>query len=597
MCGIFASTDAPRWHSRIDAVLETLSRRGPDASGSCVVDGLLFAQTRLSIIGLGEAGRQPAHSVDGQLSLVFNGEIYNYKEMARALGYEAMSSDTQLLAEVLRTDPSLVGQLRGMFAFVAWDSESRVLYAARDHFGIKPLYALHHDDGGMSFASQLAPLLLDSDARVVDQLGLGTYLAFGHTGPGLTCFEAVRELQPGTLHSWRREGRRLERFAVAFDYPEPKTSCLADALSDSVEAHLVADVEVGTYLSGGVDSTILTYLATRAHGAIRSFTVGFPDQPDRDESALAAHNAGLIRAKHTIVPATDADLAAAARTFLLEHGEPFGDAAMLPLTHLSLTAGKELRVVLCGEGADELFGGYGRYRITARASKLRWAPVLRRRALADWWGLRRGSRPWARGVEALLAGGGFRGHAALLDGDLPLIGALNGEVGRDVEALTSSGWATSADDELGRARHYDTYTWLSHVYMVKTDRATMAGSLEARVPFLDREVAAAAARQPISPSEPKRELRELLHQWVPGVRLPGRKQGLSMNLGAFVERHYPDQVKRQLNDPGSALRRWMRTDNVLAANRATRSPSFAFRLAMLDEWQCIFGEGLTWPDN
>jgi len=594
VCGIFASTDQTRWRGRLDSVLQSLRRRGPDGDGSCDVDGVLLAQTRLSIIGLGAEGRQPVTSRDGRIDLVYNGEIFNYQELAKDLHLPDVASDTQLLAEVLARDPELLGRLRGMYAFVAWDRSKQILYAARDPFGIKPLYVLHHDDGELSFASQTATLHLDRDARVMDHVGLGTYLAFGHTGPSLTAFEAVRKVEPGCLHVWHKTSVGFETSTHRVAPYGATTDSLESALRDSVRAHLVADVEVGTFLSGGIDSTLLTCLANQEHAGVRSYTVSFPERPDRDESALAAHNAALMGARHEVVPASMAELAAASRAFLKQHGEPFADPGMLPLTHLSLATGRDLKVVLCGEGADELFGGYARYGVVGAVARSRLAVPGRRRA-ADMWGLRRGGRPWQRAVEAGLAGGGFRGHAALLDGDLPLLGQLDPVARADVEALASSGWRSSGEDDLSRARRYDRDVWLTNVYLEKTDRATMAGSLEARVPFLDPEVVRAAARVDPGKDTSKRQLRDLLGRLLPGVRLPDRKKGLAIDVRALVDAHFASHVERQLADPQAALSLWSGApDDGRARRRAACSPYFAFRLAMLDEWQTLFGKGMVW---
>src|SRR5664280_1367488 len=595
MCGIFASSDANRWRSRLHAIFHHLERRGPDAQGSREVDGLLFAHARLSIIGLGEPGMQPATSRDGRITLVYNGEIYNFREVASLLGLDDLKSDTQLLAEVLARNPHQVSLLRGMYAFVAWDSQEQQFLAARDPFGIKPLYFLGHTNGELTFASQIAPLLGDSDARRVDHVGLGTYLAFGHTGPGLTCLNSVHKLESGCLHRWRRSKVGYERSALRLVAPPAVTGDLSGALRDSVRAHLVADVEVGTFLSGGVDSTLLTYLAAQERQQVRRFTVSFPESPDRDESPLALHNARLIGSNHTDVPATMTDLAGAARSFLREQGEPFADAAMLPLTHLALAVRGSVKVVLCGEGADELFGGYARYRVSSRLPRTRLLPMPGRQRVADWWGVQRSGQPWERALQAGLAGGGFRSHAALLDGDLPLLGALDPTARRDVVALASSGWCTSSTSELGRARQYDRNVWMPNVFLEKTDRATMAGSLEGRLPFLDHEVVAAAARHPLTKDTAKLPLRRLLVNWMPDLQLPDRNKGLAVDGRTLVSQHFTQQVEHQLVDPLAALSRWRgQLDDGQARRRAERSPSFAFRLAMLDEWQTLFGDDLTW---
>jgi asparagine synthetase B (glutamine-hydrolysing) len=228
-------------------------------------------------------------------------------------------------------------------------------------------------------------------------------------------------------------------------------------------------------------------------------------------------------------------------------------------------------------------------------ARTRLLPLPRRQRAADRWGLARGGRPWERALEAGLAGEGFRAHAALLDGDLPLVGILDPIARKDVYALTSSGWLMSAGDELGRARRYDADVWMPNVFLEKTDRATMAGSLEARVPFLDREVVAAAGRTDPRGDTTKPALRKLLKQLLPGVRLPNRKKGLAINIRALVDAHFAVQVERQLADPESALNCWVgRPDDGRVRQRAARSPYLAFRLAMLDEWQTLFGNDLTW---
>ena len=281
-----------------------------------------------------------------------------------------------------------------------------------------------------------------------------------------------------------------------------------------------------------------------------------------------------------------------------EHGEPFGDAALMPLTHLSLHVGKQLRVVLCGEGADELFGGYARYKVSARIPRSRAVPLPRRGWLADRYGLRRGGRPWERTIEAALAGGGFRGHAALLDSQLPLLELLSPAVRRDVEALNGSGWASSGADDLERARHHDTDVWLTNVFLEKTDRATMAGSLEARVPFLDHEVVAAANGLHPGADTSKAALRSLLTKGLPGVVLPDRKKGLAVELPALLSGFFAGHLDRQLRDPTAALSQFAgRVDDGAVKARADRSPAFAFRLVMLDVWDRLYGADLVWRNG
>ena len=452
MCGVFATTRPDLWRPHVPEILNRLHHRGPDASGVWESpDGrVLMAHTRLSIIGLDGSGAQPAVSADGRVTLVYNGEIYNYRDLGRDLGQGAPCSDTAVLADLIASSGATVAsRLRGMYAFVSWDATTGTLSAARDPYGIKPLYLLRHSGGGVTLCSEIPPLLL-AERRDVDPAGLALYLAFGHTGPSLTMFERITKILPGTVTQWRSTPHGAVSEHVSRIGPVTvEASTLGLALEDSVRSHLVADVEVGVFLSGGIDSTLLSAVAGTMVPALRTFTISFPDAPGMDESNFAEANARLLHTRHQTVPVRPVDMVAAAGTFAGVHGEPFGDAAALPLTVLAEKVAQELKVVLTGEGADELVGGYGRYRISARLGHPVFA-VTRptSRGLAGWWGQRRSDAPWARAVEALAWGGGCRSHAALLgsdlttllDADLPVRDGCGGDdaerlaLGEDAEA-------------------------------------------------------------------------------------------------------------------------------------------------------------------
>ncbi|MFN2540326.1 MAG: asparagine synthase (glutamine-hydrolyzing) [Mycobacteriales bacterium] len=594
MCGVFATTEADAWRPHLDQVLAMLSRRGPDEHGVHEpAEGVLLVHTRLSIIGLGRAGAQPAASRDRSIALTFNGEIYNYPELAAALGNPAERSDTRVLADLLAQDePAALADLRGMYAFAAWDRRTSTLLAMRDPFGIKPLYALQHATGGITLCSELGPLLLSPESRRLDDLGLAQYFAFGHTGPTCTMFEAIHKLVPGRLYRWQREtGTRWKRStaspfaAVPRDQPQP----IHLAVADSVTAHLVSDVEVGCFLSGGVDSTLLAAVAVQSAPELRTFTLAFPESPDRDESPLAATNAAQLGTRHTSVPATQREMAACARDFVREQGEPFGDAAALPLTLLARAAAEHVKVVLCGEGADELFGGYGRYRISGllggpgTAFRPLTAPV------APLWASVRSGKPWARAVEALLWGGGALSHAALLDGDVALLDRVRPDACAGLVDQLHSDWsALNHGDERARAQHYDLARWLPNVYLEKTDRATMASGLEARVPYLDTLlVRAAGAHAPVDSL--KVPLRRVLLDLLPHVALPDRKKGLAVDIVPMVQTYLADEVAYELRDSRSVLRRWAgRAGAEQLEARSSRSPYLLFRIAMLGLWENEF---------
>lgn len=595
MCGVFATTERAAWEEKIPDVLRLLSRRGPDAaSHDAPGPGILLAHSRLEIIGLGDPGRQPLRSPDGSVTVSFNGEIYNYQELSRSQGRDRMS-DTAVLADTLchrRTDD--LALLRGMFAFAAWDRTTSSLLAMRDPFGIKPLYALHHTSGGVTLCSEIAPLLLCPESRRIDDLGLASYLAFGHTGPTSTMFAPIRKLVPGRLYRWTRDDGR---WSMTVEKParisvEPDPMSLPEAMADSVAAHLVSDVEVGAFLSSGVDSTLLSMYASRLVPGLRTFTLAFPESPQLDESQLAARNAQVLGTKHVTVPVTHQEMAGCARTFLREHGEPFGDAAALPLTHLARAAADDVKVVLCGEGADELFGGYKRYAISRRLPDALSAVGSLTAPVADRWGFARSGSARARAVEAALWGGGIRGHSALLDGDLPLLRRIRPDAHHDLVSTLTTDWlAVPAGNSLERARRYDLTRWLPDVYLEKTDRATMSASLEARVPFLD-PVVAAAAEHVDRRAQRKTALRQLLTEEAPGVHVPQAKRGLSVDMESTVVRFMPESYRYELYDTRSLLQRWVgASGSRLVAERAERSPYLLFRLAMLGLWEAEFDGG------
>lgn len=594
MCGIFATTRPDLWTSRIDEVLESLSHRGPDGNGSWAdpQGSVLLAHTRLAIIGLGPEADQPLASSDGSVHVTYNGEICNYRKVAVDVGLQNPHCDTNVLAEILR-DRGVEGLagLRGMYAFAAWDERRQSLVAARDPYGIKPLYVLHHQSGGVTLSSVIPPLLLLPEARRIDPIGLAHYLAFGHTGPTLTMFEPISKLAPGSAWEWRRQEDGLWASSVRrlpTKRPEYEPMTLGQAVADSVGAHMVADVEVGVFLSGGTDSTLLAALAAEINPDLRTFTLSFPGAPDIDESERASANATLIGTKHETIPVYPKDMHEAARLVTSVQGEPFGDAAALPLAVLAREARREIKVALSGEGADELFGGYKRYRVSRWLQNPLFAATRQAtKPLARMWAGRRGEKPGDRAVEALLWGGGVRSHAALLVGELNVLP----ESGPASEAgiLARSDWAAAenGDGERVTARDFDLQRWLPNVYMEKTDRATMASGLEARVPYLDPAVAAVAENS-VRHSFGKAALREELERRLSGVSLPEEKKGMAVPyeplLGGLRE-----HARRELRSRDSVLYRFLGADGVRALRaRCARSVTTQYRVATVGLWDEVF---------
>ena len=591
MTGFFATTDATRWRQRTGAVQAATPDQDPCVPPGARRDGSVLTHVRAGSDGGWRPAAPPVTSPDGALTLVLSGEIHNYRELADRYGWVGIASGRDLLVALLRRHPDRIGELRGMFAFVAWDHQRQELLAARDAFGIASLYVLRHASGELTLATQISHLVEDGDARLLDRLGVGAFLAFGHTGPGLTAYAAIQKVEPGALHRWRRTGLGFTRSAKRFVVTPVLAPDLETALRESVRVQLGSGAQVGTFLDASIDSTLLACLASQEQPGLPSYTAVLTEQAGCEAADVASHNAALLGVEHHLVPTSLSDLAGAARSFVQQQGEPFADPSTLPGVQLSLAAGGHLEAVLDVVGARQLFGGSRQDRVSSGLAGMRLGRLLRPQQVSDSWGLRQTGQAWERTLGAVLAGGGFAGHAALRNGDLALLGRLDRRVRADVEALTSSGWQTAAPDAAGRAHCYDLDVVLPNQALEATVGGLRLAGLQGRLPFLE-PAAVAAARLPNTSGAP---LRSLLLALLPGVRLASRSASPTMDVRSLVDHHFADQVERQLVDPAAALSQWVgHPDLGVARRRAARSPAFAFRLAMLDHWQVTFGRTVLW---
>jgi asparagine synthase (glutamine-hydrolysing) len=587
MCGIFLTSRPSEfgfnWQEQMK---QYLLHRGPDGQVAGEWSGIGAAHTRLAVIGLGSEGSQPMTSEGQEDVLVFNGEIVNYAAIAARRGIHARS-DTRLLLHLLSEGwLSELSELRGMFAFVYWNARTRTLTALRDRYGIKPLFVLQHASGGVTFASEMRALLAHPDAQAIDPVGLAHYLAEGHTGQSGTIVSTISKLVPGLRYSWHldMEGHaRQERIEPLGTGTWPHMA-VREALEDSVRAHLVADVEVGMFLSGGVDSTLIAALAAREQSNLQAFTLGFPESPENDETEIARHNASLMGLRHTVVNAHANDLADIAREIVSRTGEPLGDAAVLPLALLARKAREHVPVVLAGEGADEIFGGYRRYRVDKWVAH---SPSLLPNRAIQTLSRHRGPSRNARSIEALLWGRsrGFQAHSALLTGEFPAV--MDAAPGPGGAALSEriADWAGLDPDFGSRALAYDRSIWLPNTYLEKTDRASMLSGLEARVPFLDPVVQLSVCARDLA-DQTKAPLRELLSQLVPNRRLPGVKKGLAVDVEALLRGELAGPLEYELNGSDSILAcTYGLSAQRILARRSSISPNLAFRIAQLGLWQ------------
>lgn len=591
MCGVLATTvdslfRTPNWTE----ALRVLECRGPDSCGEAHAAEVSMGHRRLEVIGLGAPGRQPYQLNSSGDSLVYNGEILNYREIAQELGI-APDSDTHVLFELLRRgDYSKLARLRGMYAFVFWSAERDHLVSARDPMGIKPLYVRTGDPEELSFASVAGALAKLHDIREANGPGLAHFLAAGHFPSPLCAFSGVEKLPPGQVVTWSRVGPHWRASRQQISVSNWPTLSVSHALADSVSAHLTSDVPVGVLMSGGIDSTLIATLAVKENPDIATYSLTNPDNPDIDESEFAAWNAGLLGTRHIEVPVTPSELASHAGGLIATSGEPFGDAGFLPLSALCEVVARETKVVLAGEGADELFGGYRRYSVERVIAAPRLGPLTRLGARLGGGRHRyTAAEPTQRRrtLAAMSAGPGHASHSYLLGGDWDTVVLALPATGANALSSAQAGWQALSRHPLSqgipRYRGYDLATWLPNVYMEKSDRASMRHGVEVRVPFMDPVVTRSALSLDIRDSK-KTPLKSLLQHELPGVRLPRAKMGLSVALAQVLDDPtFQQYLKVELSGSG-VLGQFEAVDLRSLRNRAATSASFAFRITTVGAW-------------
>jgi asparagine synthase (glutamine-hydrolysing) len=552
MCGIcgIVSARGPADPDRLARMSAKLLHRGPDSDGVFVDGPAGLAARRLAIIDL-ETGDQPIANEDGTIHVVQNGELYNYPELRgeleRAGHHFRTHGDTEVLVHLYEQEgPAFARRLRGMFAVALWDSTRRRLVLARDRYGIKPLY-YRADADGLEFASELRSL----PRGEIDLDALEAFLAFNSIPAPLTIFREARKLPPGHVLVWEDGKISLERYArtapvrvaeLRDDDEAELIEELRSRLRDSVRAHLLADVPVGVLLSGGIDSSALAALAAQESAEpVRTFSIGFEERSFNElaDARLVAERYGTRHRELVLRPDAALLLPALADAF----DEPFADSSALPTYLVSQLAAEHVKVALSGEGGDELFGGYYTY----------VADLLAERA----GGLAGLARPLVERLPTSTARASFdykakrfvrgahlppleRHHAwkeiFSTDARAELTGRRHGF--DPVDLYRERFAETDGAELLARLQDVDRTIYLVDDLLVKTDRASMAHSLEARVPFLDPVVTnfalALPARHRVHGLRKKVLLRKAVAPLVPGRIVRGKKRGFSIPAAAWL---------------------------------------------------------------
>lgn len=615
MCGIvgIASTSSIIQRDWLAAGRDAMTHRGPDDAGEWwSSDGRIgLGHRRLSIIDLSPAGHQPMSDSTGTISIVFNGEIYNFKDLRAELAangavFRSQSDTEVILAAYREWGVDCLLRLNGMFTFALFDVRQQVLFMARDRAGEKPLF-YHHANGTLRFASELKGLLADPALpRRINPESLDCYLAMGYV-PGDRCvLEGFNKLPPahamcfdlqaGDLRVWRY-WQLPELDPAAAQELVDETALLDELetlLEDAVRHQLVADVPVGVLLSGGVDSSLVTAMAVRAAPHVKTFTVRFPGYGNYDETEHARLIARHFNTEHVeldVHAITFDVLPLLARQF----DEPMVDSSMIPTFLLSKLVRQCCTVALGGDGGDELFGGYEGYnRLLWMQDRLGWIPRSLRQSIslaaAHLLPVGLKGRNWLQGMSVDLQHG------------LPLIASYFDATMRKRLMAQYAGWCTSAEvvakgrvpqhpDLLQRATRMDFSNYLAEDILVKVDRASMLNSLEVRAPLLDyRLIEFAFGKVPshlkATPQDKKILLKRLTSRVLPPTFDRERKQGFSIPLtewlktGAFRELFY-----EVLLDSQSLFDQRTVSGLLRGQDRGRSNGDRLFCLALLELWR------------
>ena len=576
MCGIAGMvrwTGAPVFEREIRAMCDVMVHRGPDDDGIYVGDGVGLGMRRLSIIGL-DSGRQPIANEDRTVWVVFNGEIYNYRDLRHTLTERGhvfrTSTDTECLVHLYEDHGAgLVEHLRGMFAFAIWDERRRQLLLGRDRLGIKPLYYAEHADG-LIFASEIKPILECREIeRTLDWESVGHLLTFLATPSSRSIVSGINKLEPArTAVAVANQPLTIARYWNVEFAPDRGSSedemveRLRALLEDSVAAHRVSDVPIGAFLSGGVDSSaVVATLARQQTDRIKTFSIGFEDT-SFDELRYARDVAARLGTDHhDLVIRPDAVRIVEDLTWYLD--EPFGDTSAIPTFIVSQLAARHVKVVLTGDGGDEVFAGYDRYLVEARARARDRVPAPLRRV--------------AGGVGAALPDGAtgkrFLQHLALdgsrryLDASMLFRGSelkrlltpdAYHEVARHNLCAAALDCLDHGGDWLSAAQYYDLNAYLPQDILTKVDRMTMAHSVEARPPLLDHHLVEFAATIPASmrlrDGTTKYLFKKAMRGVLPDHIIDRRKQGFAVPLSQWLRADLAVFARDVLLSPSAARR-------------------------------------------
>jgi len=584
MCGIngFTYTNPSNSHQILDSMNRALIHRGPDDEGVFVCDFAAIGMRRLAIIDL-SSGHQPIFNEDRSMAIVFNGEIYNYRELQNDLKSKghifATKSDTEVLLHLYEEKgPDMVHKLNGMFAFAILDIQKQTIFFARDYFGIKPLYYHVTKEKNIIFSSELNSLVQHPDIkRKINYQAMVAYLSYGYVPDPLTMFDGIFQLPPAHKMIWSRDGKfEIDQFwSYAIEPDENMTEKraveeLRSLLADSVKRQMISDVPLGAFLSGGIDSsTVLAFASRAANKPLKTFTVKFSEK-NYDESFYARMVAKHIGSEHHEIFIPQSTFDPAIIDIIVKHfGQPFGDTSCIPTYFLSKYAREYVTVCLSGDGGDELFAGYDHIKWFSRVINLKYkyprllrslsATILNRVKAAPIIEESSFLRQVRKGIELSLYD-----EKSIFS---RLISLFQPE---ELEQIICSNLAKpflySAQDTLYRNFSFSqnqlkpeemalmilTNTSLPGDMLTKVDRMSMAASLEVRVPILDYRIGELSRRIPFSLKVKdgvwKNILRQAGREYLPKEIYSHKKQGFAIPLYKWFNEEFWNLVENYIGD-------------------------------------------------
>jgi asparagine synthase (glutamine-hydrolysing) len=621
IAGILGAGDGSDVQDAVERMVEHLQHRGPDASGRLALDGVVLGHTRLAIIDLSAAGRQPMRTADGEQAITYNGEIYNFREVAaelRDVEWHSRTDTEVVLRAYAKWGPDCVERLRGMFAFAIWDPQRQELFLARDRLGIKPLY-YYAANGLFVFASEIRALLASGLVpRRLDPLGLADYLSYQSLPAPRTMIEGVRALLPGTWLLVDRFGHLNEHTYwdlldsaspdAAHASPEDNQRRTGDLLRESVAMHLVSDVPLGAFLSGGIDSSLVVGLMREAGQLPHTFSVAFAER-EFDETRHARTVATCFDTHHTEILLREEDLLDQLPHAFGAMDQPTGDGVNTYVISGAVRAAG-ITVALSGLGGDELFGGYPSFKRLAHTAPIfrAWghAPEKVRSLTASAIESVAGPSNRTRKTAAMLAGDGRLSSTYPITRQVLSRNQLNQLLTPSWTEMLSAhpdpyvrllegAYTAHADHGLLASISYaEARTYMHDVLLRDTDQMSMAHALEVRVPLLDHVLVEYVMGVPDAHKRPNGTPKPLLVKSLPGL-LPSevvhrRKQGFTLPFDVWMRRELRSYCAIRLGERGLAGRNIFQPDRLHAMwseflDRPADTPwSHLWVLVVLEEW-------------